>query len=107
MTDTKQTEAEEIRKQRTEYLRSLPQFRLLDRVEIKEWFYKGYKWQVFNEWEANPLWLTDFDVYQDLVIISYKVLIYDTDDKLIDTRIVETKYMEAIEYTKKETEETE
>jgi len=96
MTDT-QTEAEQIRLARFAELKSLSQFKMMDKVEITGGFYEWQKGIIFAERDFVRDPSQDVNsTYQEWVCISYEVVIQDEEEKTIDRREVESRYLKDI-----------
>lgn len=88
--------AEKIKKQREDYLKSLPQFHLLDKVKITWWFCEWREWQVFAENEAPIISQGEFWLWNNTICTEYQVIFRDEKWVIIDKKNVETKYLELI-----------
>jgi len=93
----KLTEAEEIRLARYSELKTLEQFKMMDKVEITGGFYEWQKGIIFAERDfvRDPSEDTN-STYQEWVCISYEVVIQDNEEKTIDRREVESRYIKFI-----------
>lgn len=92
------TEVNELRLQRYEKALELPQFNFMDKVEITEWFYKGFYGKIFDEVDFTPNPEADpNELYTDWVVLSYKLIILDKEEETPEKRVVDTKYLKLVE----------
>ena len=88
------TDAQKIALDRYEQLQSLSQFKMLDKVEIIDWFYKGQKGVIFAEVNLvrDPKQDTN-EIYPEWICTAYIVALQDEEDKVIDRREVEARHI--------------
>lgn len=86
------------RQERYNELKSLPQFKMMDKVEITWWFYEWQKGLVYSElnFMRDPSQPVE-ELYHDWIVISYEIVIQDDKEETIAKREVETRHLKKID----------